>query len=62
MLHITGINAAGDNTFASFALFADNKNLCVLRASAVNDINLPVTYVGAALRLRSAQDLAANNS
>ncbi len=66
MLHLTGINTAGDKTFASFALFADYKGLCALCASVANNFNVPVipsrmtlrfirtTYVGAALAANSS--------
>jgi len=42
LLHLTGSNAAGDKTFAPFALFADYKELCVLCASVANNFNAPV--------------------
>jgi hypothetical protein len=63
MLHISEMNAAEGKAFASFA---DNKKLCVLCVSAVNVFNVSViscrvAHAGAALRLRSAPALAANN-
>ena len=59
-VYLTGINAAVDNTLALFASFADDKKLCVLRASAVNYFSesltlrcIRATYAGAALAANS---------
>jgi hypothetical protein len=61
MLHMTGINAAGDKTFASFALFANYKSLCILRTPAVNEIELAAMALHHIRTMDVGAALAANN-